>query len=76
MVYMVKLESKDIILVRVWHRNRVYPLSLACYELTIYDHVDGSVLLSFSCSGFALMLFCMCVLSLPIDMSRSRGRHL
>jgi hypothetical protein len=24
-------------------------------------HIDGSVLLSFSYPGFALMLFCMCV---------------
>jgi hypothetical protein len=34
-------------------------------ELSPYDHDDESVLLSFSCSGFALLLFCMCVLSLP-----------
>jgi hypothetical protein len=27
----------------------------------MYGHVDGSVLLNFSCTGFALMLFCRCV---------------
>jgi hypothetical protein len=46
------------------------PLSLASYESIIYDQVDGSVLLSFSYSGFALMLFCRCVLSLPPSVSR------
>jgi hypothetical protein len=45
---MLKLESKDPILSRVWHSDRYYPLSLAYWELAIYGHVDGSVLLSFS----------------------------
>jgi hypothetical protein len=44
--------------------------------LPVYGHVDGSVLLSFIYSGFALMLFCMCVLSLPSDVSHFLGRHL
>jgi hypothetical protein len=37
--------------------------SLACLESAVYGHVDGSVLLSFSCSGFALKLFYRCALS-------------
>jgi hypothetical protein len=38
---MVKLESKDLLLVMVWHSNRAHHLSLAYYELTVYDHIDG-----------------------------------
>jgi hypothetical protein len=67
---MVKLESKDLLLARVWHRDRAHPYNLACYELAIYGHVDGYALLSFIYSGFMLMLFCRCVLSLPLGMSR------
>jgi hypothetical protein len=62
---MLKLESKDPFLAQVWHRDRAYPLSLACQESVVYGHVDRSVLLSFSCSGFALMLVSRYVLSLP-----------
>jgi hypothetical protein len=39
------------------------PLSLACQESTVYGHVDASVFLSFSYSGFSLFLFYMRVLS-------------
>jgi hypothetical protein len=38
---MLKLESKDLLLVQVSHRDRVHPYSLACYESAIYDHIDG-----------------------------------
>jgi hypothetical protein len=67
---MVKLESKYLLLAWVWHRDRALTISLAYYESAIYDHVGGLVLLSFSCSGFVLMLFYMCVLSLPPSVSR------
>jgi hypothetical protein len=66
---MLKIESKDLILVWVWHRDRVHLLSLACWESAVYDHVDGLVLLSFSYLGFALMLFCKFVFSLPPGLS-------
>jgi hypothetical protein len=38
-------------------RYRALLLSLAYEESGIYGHVDGSVLLSFSCSGFTSLLF-------------------
>jgi hypothetical protein len=25
----------------VWHSDSAHPISLACYESVIYDHVDG-----------------------------------
>jgi hypothetical protein len=41
-------------------------------------HVDRSVLLSFSCSGFVLLLFCLCIHSLsrrgPFVRSSSLGQ--
>jgi hypothetical protein len=61
---MVKLESKDLLLARVWRSIGLILFILACYELVIYGHVDELVLLSFNCSGFALILFCRCALSL------------
>jgi hypothetical protein len=73
---MLKLESKDSLLVRIWYSDRAYPLSHAYYELAFYGHVHGSVLLGFCCSGFALMLFCRCILSLPPGVSYFLGRHL
>jgi hypothetical protein len=36
-----KLESKDSLLVWVWHSIELPPLSLACQELAIYGHVGG-----------------------------------
>jgi hypothetical protein len=42
------------------------PSALHVYELAIYDHVDGSILLIFSYSGFALLIYlCVGSLSLP-----------
>jgi hypothetical protein len=61
---MVKFERKDLLLAWVWYSIELIPRSLACYESTVYDHIDGSVLLSFSCSDFVLILFYMCVFSL------------
>jgi hypothetical protein len=69
--WMIKLENKDSLLAWVWHSIELILFSLARYESAVYGHIDGSVLLSFSCSGFSLMLFCRCVLSLPLGMSRS-----
>jgi hypothetical protein len=62
----LKLESKDLFLVRVWYSDRAHPISLVYYESVVYGHFDESVLLGFSCSGFALMLFCKCSLSLLV----------
>jgi hypothetical protein len=67
-----KLESKDPLLARVWHSIELTLFKPCILGVGIYGHVDGSVLLRFSCSGFALMLFCRCVcLSLPISVSHS-----
>jgi hypothetical protein len=38
---MVKLESKNLLLVRVLHSIEPIPSSLAFLELAIYAHVDG-----------------------------------
>jgi hypothetical protein len=57
----LKLESMDQPLVRVWHSIELLLLQLCILEVVVYGHVDGSVLLSFSCSGFALLLFCKCL---------------
>jgi hypothetical protein len=73
---MLKLESKDPLLTQAWYNIEFIPVSLACLESVIYDHVDWSVLLSFSYSDFALLLFYRCVRSLPLNVSRSRSRHL
>jgi hypothetical protein len=64
---MTKLESKT------FTRSaglKDYPISLACYESTIYNHINGQVLLRFSCSDFVLLLFYMCSFSLLSDVSR------
>jgi hypothetical protein len=66
----LKHKSKNPLLVQVWHRDRAYPISLACYESVVYGHIDVSVFLSFSCSGFVLLLFCRCVLPLSPGVSR------
>jgi hypothetical protein len=68
---MLKYESKDSLLARVWHRDTVYSLNLLYYESVVYSHIDGSVLLRFSYSGFALILFCSCALSLSLSVSHS-----
>jgi hypothetical protein len=73
---MLKLESNDLLLVRVCHSIELTPLSLAYLESGVYCHIDGSILLIFICSGFALMLFCRCVLSLPPSVSHFLGRYL
>jgi hypothetical protein len=56
---MLKPESKDLLLVQLWHRDRAHP----------YDHVDVLVLLSFSYSGFTFILFCICAISLSPSVS-------
>jgi hypothetical protein len=56
-----KLESKDSLVARVWYRDKAYPFKPCMLESVVYRHVHGSVLLSFSYSDFALMLFCSCV---------------
>jgi hypothetical protein len=72
----LKFESKDSLLAWVWHSIELILWSLACYESAIYGHIDRYVLLSLSCSGFALMLFYRCAFSLPFNMSDSWCRHL
>jgi hypothetical protein len=47
----------NLVVCKVWHRDRAHPISFPYYESAVYGHVDRSVLLSFSCSGFTLMLF-------------------
>jgi hypothetical protein len=56
----LKLESKDSLLAWVWHSIELILFNLACYELIVYGHVDGSVLLSFSCSSFTCGIY-VCV---------------
>jgi hypothetical protein len=38
---MVKLESKDLLLARVWHSIELNLFSLTCKELAGYGYVDG-----------------------------------
>jgi hypothetical protein len=38
---MLKLETKDLLLAQVWHRDRAHPISLAYEESVVYGHVDG-----------------------------------
>jgi hypothetical protein len=45
--------------VQGWHNDRALPLNLAYEESAVYDHVDGSVLLSFSCLSFACIFDCV-----------------
>jgi hypothetical protein len=49
----LKLESKDLLLARIWHSIELLLFTLACWESAIYGHVDGSVLLGFSWLNFA-----------------------
>jgi hypothetical protein len=49
----LKLETKNSLLARVWYSIELIPWSIAYYESVVYDHVDGSALLSFSCSSLA-----------------------
>jgi hypothetical protein len=72
----LKLGSNDSLLARVWHSIELILWSIAWQESAVYDHVDGSVLLKFSCSVFVLMLFYRCVLSHPPDVSCFWGRDL
>jgi lipid-A-disaccharide synthase-like uncharacterized protein len=37
----LKLESKDLLLARVWHSIDLIPRSLAYSESAVYGHVDG-----------------------------------
>jgi hypothetical protein len=56
----LKLGSKDPLLVRVWHSIELI-LIQHCMLGVDYLWPYWRVLLSFTCSGFALMLFCRCV---------------
>jgi hypothetical protein len=63
------VETKDLLLVGVWHSIELILFQPYILGVGYYVHVDGSILLRFSCSGFTLILFCRCVLSLPPDVS-------
>jgi hypothetical protein len=57
---MLKLETNDLLLVRVWHSYRAYPTKPCMLVVGFLWPLDGSALQSFSCSIFVLMLFCRC----------------
>jgi hypothetical protein len=38
---MLKHESKDLIVARVWHNIELLLFCFACYDSAVYDHVDG-----------------------------------
>jgi hypothetical protein len=49
----LKLGSKDPLLARICHNIELLLFDLTCYEAVVYGPIDGSDLLSFSCSSLA-----------------------
>jgi hypothetical protein len=58
-----------------WVRSLIKPLvSYMSRSRLFYDHIDGSVLLSFSCSDFALLNY-LCAVSFFFPFGDANGNY-